>query len=105
MTSFFREVYRIVSQIPYGKVASYGQIARILGAPRSARIVGYAMRNCPEGLPWYRVIKADGALASGVLPDLCRDLLEDEGVTFLPDGRVNMKAHQWETDGPFRKLR
>lgn len=98
MKSFFDRVYEIVAQIPYGKVASYGQIARMLNAPRSARIVGFAMRNCPEDLPWYRVVRSDGSIAGGVLPDLCKDLLKDEGVTFLSDGHINMKKHQWNKD-------
>ena len=97
MKSFFDCVYEIVSQIPCGKVVSYGQIARMLNAPRSARIVGFAMNKCPEGLPWYRVVKSDGSIADGVLPDLCRDLLKKEGVDFLSDGRVNMIQHQWNT--------
>ncbi len=95
MCHYFQAVYDIVAQIPYGKVVSYGQIARMLGIPRSARTVGYAMRTCPEGLPWYRVIKADGSFSSGVMADLCRDLLLDEGITFLPDGRVDMSENQW----------
>lgn len=95
MSTFFKEIYHIVAQIPWGKVVSYGQIARALGAPRSARVVGWAMRGCPEGLPWHRVIKSDGSLSSGVIQDLCRDLLAGEGIKFLPDGRVDMQAYQW----------
>ena len=53
---FFDEVYRIVARIPHGKVASYGQIARLLGRPGAARQVGWAMRHCPGGLPWQRVV-------------------------------------------------
>lgn len=98
MDTFFTSVYSIVAQIPYGKVASYGQIARMLDSPRSARIVGYAMRNCPDTLPWYRVIKTDGSISSGVMEDLCKDLLQDEGVTFLPDGRIDMQIFQWHPD-------
>lgn len=100
MDGFFEEVYSIVARIPYGKVVSYGQIARALDRPRSARMVGWAMRRCPEGLPWHRVIKADGSIASGVLPDLGRDLLDAEGVTFLDDGRVDMEACRWEIEPP-----
>jgi len=98
MKSFFEEVYAVVERIPYGKVASYGQIAWILDRHRSARIVGYAMRRCPEGLPWYRVVKADGSPASGVPAELCRDLLSGEGVIFLPDGRVDMEACRWNIE-------
>lgn len=100
MDGFFEEVYSIVARIPSGKVISYGQIARALDRPRSARMVGWAMRRCPEGLPWHRVIKADGSIASGVLPDLGRDLLAAEGVAFLDDGRVDMEACRWEIEPP-----
>ena len=91
MNTFFEQVYAIVAQIPYGKVMSYGQIARELGRPRAAREVGWAMRYCPDGLPWQRVVKADGAITGGMYAELRKQLLEDEGVTFLLDGRVDMK--------------
>lgn len=96
MDSFFQQVYDIVRAIPWGKVVSYGQIAHALGRPRSARVVGWAMAGCPEGLPWHRVIKGDGSISVGVMADLCQDLLEEEGVAFLPDGRVDMEACRWE---------
>jgi len=51
MNSFYEDIYKIVARIPYGKVMSYGRIARILGRPRAAREVGRAMRYCPEALP------------------------------------------------------
>ena len=95
MNSFFEQVYAIVAQIPHGKVVSYGQIARMLGAPRSARVVGWAMRQCPEGLPWQRVVMADGSVTGGLFADLRRELLAAEGVAFLPDGRVDMAACGW----------
>lgn len=60
MASFFHQVHALVSHIPSGKVASYGQIAGMLGDPRRARTVGWAMHGCQEGLPWHRVVKADG---------------------------------------------
>lgn len=92
---FFENVYRIVSQIPEGTCTSYGQIAWMLGAPRAARQVGWAMRNCPDDLPWQRVVKSDGSIAGGGYAELRRALLEAEGVPFLPDGRVDLKACQW----------
>ena len=61
--SFFASVYALVAQIPPGFVASYGQLARMLGAPRAARQVGWAMRRCPDELPWQRVIREDGTIA------------------------------------------
>ena len=91
MTTFYDEVYAIVGQIPYGKVMTYGQIARALGRPRAAREVGWAMRHCPDHLPWWRVVKADGTIAGGEFADLRRQLLEEEGAAFLIDGRVDME--------------
>ena len=92
MNSFFQQVYALVETIPYGKVVSYGQIAWKLGMPRGARQVGWAMRRCPEKLPWQRVVKADGTIAGGMHAEIRRALLQQEGVPFLPDGRVNMAA-------------
>ena len=92
MNSFFQQVYIVVRQIPYGTVVSYGQIARILGRPRAAREVGWSMRCCPDDLPWWRVVKADGSVVGGQYAELRRGLLEEEGVPFLLDGRVDMKA-------------
>ena len=88
--SFFSRVYDVVRRIPSGKCVSYGQIAWMLGAPRAARQVGWAMRKCPDELPWQRVIKADGSIAGGGYAELRRALLEAEGVPFLPDGRVDL---------------
>ena len=92
---FFKQVYEIVERVPYGKVISYGEIAKILGRPRAAREVGRAMRFCPDGLPWQRVVMADGSITGGVLADIRRGILESEDVLFLPDGRVDMKACRW----------
>lgn len=93
--SFFEAVYALVRQIPKGSCASYSQIAWLLGAPRSARQVGWAMRRCPDELPWQRVVRADGSIAGGGYAELRRSLLEQEGVPFLPDGRIDLKACQW----------
>ncbi len=92
---FFQEVYAIVAQIPRGSVVSYGQIARLLGEPRAARQVGWALRRCPDALPWQRVVKDDGSIAGGGWSDLRRALLAEEGVPFLPDGRVDMARCRW----------
>ena len=87
---FFQQVYSIVEQIPKGKVMSYGQIAWMLDRPRAAREVGWAMRHCPDHLPWQRVVMADGTVAGGVHADMRKALLEAEGVFFLADGKVDM---------------
>jgi len=96
--SFFRDVYKIVGQIPLGKVVSYGQIARLLGNPRAARQVGWAMRQCPDGLPWQRVVGADGSVAGGMFPEIRESLLRTEGVVFRPDGRIDMSLCQWNPE-------
>lgn len=95
---FFARVYHIVRQIPMGKVVSYGQIAWLLGAPRAARKVGWAMRRCPDGLPWQRVVKGDGAIVGGEYAPLRRAMLEKEGIGFTPDGRVDMEVFRWQPE-------
>ena len=97
----FREFYQVVKAIPHGKVASYGQVALLAGHPRAARFVGYALHSNPEPgiIPCHRVVFKDGSLASGFAfggPGVQRQLLEDEGVAFLPDGRVDLQKCQWK---------
>ena len=96
MNLFYEQVYAIVGAAPCGKVISYGQIARKLGRPRSAREVGRAMRICPDKLPWQRVVMADGSITGGAFADTRRAILEAEGVAFLPDGRVDMGTCRWQ---------
>ena len=92
---FFERVYAMVEQIPRGMVATYGQIARLIGEPRRARYVGFALHANPRPgiVPCHRVVFADGSLAKGFAfggEGVQRALLEAEGVEFLPDGRVDM---------------
>ena len=99
---FFQRVYDIVREVPEGRVVSYGQVAALVGVPRKARFVGFAMHSSPGmagGVPCHRVVFKDGSLAPGFAfggPDVQHQMLEDEGVTFLHDGRVDMGACQWE---------
>ncbi len=95
--AFRRAVYRVVRQIPRGRVATYGQIATLLGRPRAARAVGRALKSCPSNLPWHRVVNAQGGISararvSSMLTQ--RILLEQEGVAFR-QGRVVLRAHAW----------
>lgn len=100
--SFFRRAYDIVRQIPRGRVATYGQVARLMGEPRKARFVGFAMHSSPgmaEGVPCHRVVFADGSLAPGFAfggPGEQRRMLQEEGVGFLPSGKVDLRRFQWE---------
>lgn len=98
--SFFDQVYQVVRRIPSGKVATYGQIARLLGKPRAARTVGWALHSLPSGsdVPWQRVINARGTIsldARGPGGAIQRVLLEAEGLTFDEQGRVDLAAHGW----------
>ena len=98
--SFFDKVYIVVRMIPKGKVASYGQIAAYLGHPRAGRTVGWALHGIPEGsdVPWQRVINARGRITiSGVeySAALQRELLEEEGIVFGSDDRVDMRVYRW----------
>ncbi len=102
---FRRAVYRLVEEIPRGRVATYGQLAAILGWPRAARAVGHAMRHCPTGLPWHRVVNASGgiSLRANVGSMLTqRVMLEQEGVT-VRRGRIRLDQHRWA--GPRRRRR
>jgi methylated-DNA-protein-cysteine methyltransferase-like protein len=99
---FHRAVYRLVRQIPRGKVVTYGQVAAILGHPRAARAVGQALRMLPPMLvrtvPWQRVINANGHISHRgdiLRPDQQRELLEAEGVRFDRGGRVDLQRLRW----------
>lgn len=95
MNPFYEQVYGIVRQIPNGKVVSYGDIAWMLGRPRAAREVGRAMRLCPPDIPYQRVVMADGSIAGGGYAEIRKKMLQDEGVSFISDNRVDMKICRW----------
>ena len=99
----FARIYAFVKQIPRGKVASYGQVALLAGNPRWARVVGYALHVNPEPgvIPCHRVVTREGCTAKAFAfggADMQRVLLEEEGVGFLPDGRVDMEKYQWKEE-------
>lgn len=98
-TDFFEKVYAVVAQIPYGKVTTYGLIARYLGTGRSARVVGWAMNNASKrDLPCHRVVNRVGGLTGRhrfETPTLMEDLLRSEGVAFDEEGFVEMEKHLW----------
>lgn len=95
----------MVEKIPAGRVATYGQIARLLDRPRSARAVGYALHVCPAHrlVPCHRVVNRDGRLARAFQHDGINEqrlLLEEEGVDFTRDGCVNLSLFLWEGPKP-----
>ncbi len=92
----FEKIYEAVKKIPYGKVASYGQVAALAGNPRWARVVGYALHvnPDPENIPCYRVVTKDGRVSPAFAfggSNRQRELLEAEGVRFDDSGRVLME--------------
>lgn len=105
MGDFSNRVFEVVRRIPRGKVASYGQVGRLIGAPRSARYVGYALHANPDpgaevnSIPCHRVVFKDGGLCKGFAfggPEIQREMLEAEGVAFADDAHVDMDACQWD---------
>ena len=101
MDSFFEKVYEIVKQVPCGKVTTYGDIARAIGAPRASRQVGWALHCNPyQGIvPCHRVVFRDGSLAEGFAfggKQVQKALLENEGIAFSEEYKVDMKKSRWE---------
>ena len=106
---FNHQVWDIACQIPPGKVASYGQIARLIHAPEGVdektyrafgpRWVGGAMAACPQDVPWQRVINSKGEISPRPGAQVQRQLLEEEGITFDDRGRVDLKFFGWNGPG------
>ncbi len=106
--AFHEEVWDLVSQIPVGRVSTYGRIAALASPPVGmdppaykafgARWVGGAMAHCPEGVPWWRVINAQGKVSVREGEDRQRPLLEAEGVAFDVRGRVDLTRYAWPDD-------
>ncbi|MGQ6335158.1 MGMT family protein [Serratia sp. IR-2025] len=96
--SFSQRVFHIVAAIPYGKVTTYGEVARLAGSPRAARQVGGVLRRLPEGstLPWHRVINRHGQI-SQQREDFQRQrqALLAEGIIFGPHSTVDFDRYGW----------
>ncbi len=93
-------IWQVVNQIPEGKVASYGQVARLADLPGYARYVGHVMKNLPpkSRIPWFRVLRSGGRIAFPKQSEAWKRqkaLLEQEAVK-VSDGRVSMGRHQWQ---------
>ena len=98
--NFFERVYAVVRQIPYGKVTSYGAIAKVLGTARSARMVGWAMNasHTLEDVPAHRVVNRNGLLTGKMHFDgtnLMQQLLENEGIVVVDNQIVDFKKVFW----------
>ncbi|MBC7896500.1 MAG: MGMT family protein [Cytophagaceae bacterium] len=93
-----RRIHDVVSRIPRGRVATYGQVARLAGLPGQARLVGYALHALRAGtrVPWQRVVNAQGGISTPPGHDLVqRGLLEREGIRFDQRGRIPLATFQW----------
>jgi methylated-DNA-protein-cysteine methyltransferase-like protein len=98
--NFFERVYEVAREIPYGKVTSYGAIAKVLGAARSARMVGWAMNASHnlEDVPAHRVVNRNGLLTGKHHFDgtnLMQQLLESEGIVVKENQIVDFQKHFW----------
>lgn len=97
-TKFKYEVYKVVSQIPRGKLMTYGQIAALCGAAWAAWEVGQIAHLGPNNLPWQRVVSKDGFLANGYPggKEHHKVMLEAEGIIVGEDYQVNIKELLWQ---------
>ena len=105
MKTFNEQVYDIVARIPAGRVATFGQIAAMIGRPRMARFVGYASNNKNSWhLPWHRVVFKDGSLCGEGFFEQQYKALKSEGVKFDKNKKVKMSQHQWRPDKKGKQL-
>jgi alkylated DNA nucleotide flippase Atl1 len=87
---FAAAIWEMVRRVPAGRATTYGQLAEAwYGVARGARQAGQAMAHCPDGLPWWRVVHADGGMKGGPGSEEQLDRLADEGVPITPQGRVD----------------
>lgn len=98
---FYERVYRVVRQVPSGKVVSYGLIAQFLGSGRSARLVGYAMNasHGDDSIPAHRVVNRNGVLTGKHFfggSTVMQDLLESEGLVVVDDQIQDFELHLWD---------
>lgn len=95
-----RQILQVIALIPYGKVASYGQIARMAGLPKHARLVGYLLKHLDSAadIPWHRVINSQGKISLNKLNESGENVqrlkLVAEGVMVIGD-KINLKQYQW----------
>jgi methylated-DNA-protein-cysteine methyltransferase-like protein len=95
--ALFPRIYEVVMQVPRGQVTTYGDVASIVGAGCDARVAGYAMANCPDDVPWQRVINSQGKISlrgnDGAAKQRMR--LEAESVEFDQRGKIDLDRYRW----------
>ena len=98
---FYQKVYLTVSKIPYGKVATYGQISDLIYEYRKARQVGWALRrlNLPSNIPWHRVINSKGLITMSLSRKgtdwMQKEILINEGIEFNSKMKIDFKKYLW----------
>ena len=103
--SNYDRIYTTVRNIPYGKVATYGQIADLTGLYGKARLVGYALFKVQiaDNIPWHRVINSKGEISYSFKRQggdyLQKVLLEEEGIEFKPNGKIDLRIYRWQPLG------
>jgi methylated-DNA-protein-cysteine methyltransferase related protein len=105
MSATYDKIYAVVRQIPKGKVATYGQIAKLANLPGQARLVGYAL-FCVDGkfsdIPWHRVINAKGEISKSIFRDGCdhlqHSLLQQEGIPFSSKNKIDLQEYRWQPE-------
>ena len=104
MANTYDLIYAVVRQIPYGQVATYGQVAELAGLVGKPRVVGYALYRVTDAdaIPWHRVINAQGEVSRSPHRNgtdyLQQSLLEDEGIKFDAAGKLNLERYRWIAD-------
>jgi len=99
-------VFALVRACPVGKVTTYGWLARAIGYPKGARMVGWFMNGSPEGVPAQRVVNSKGELSGSWAfgeKGRMRSLLEAEGIVFSEDGRIDLKRYGWNPSTDLRQ--
>ena len=104
--SSYETIYAVVRQIPYGKVATYGQIAELANMPGKPRVVGYALFRVDLGvadIPWHRVVNFKGEISYSPMRNGAdktqKFLLEAEGIEFSNKGKINLHKYLWQPGG------
>ncbi|NEQ43440.1 MAG: methyltransferase [Leptolyngbya sp. SIOISBB] len=104
MANTYDLIYAVVRQIPYGQVATYGQVAELAGLIGKPRVVGYALYRVTDAdeMPWHRVINAKGEVSRSPhrngTDDYQQSLLEAEGIEFNAAGKLDLERYRWIAD-------
>jgi methylated-DNA-protein-cysteine methyltransferase-like protein len=106
LPSSHARILAVVRRIPRGRVATYGQVAALAGLPRQPRLAGYALRHADDGVPWHRVVNAEGRISPRAASESVRRqrlMLEGEGVRFDAADRIPLARYRWRPRPPWSR--